>query len=71
MCLVIHRKQPVNIDMRIFLRRRQAYVPRQFLDRPQVRSGIQHVGRKRMPDSVRAHLVQKPAAQDVFCLKLR
>ena len=45
--------QPLHGDMGVHLRRREARVPEQFLDRPKVRTAFEDVRRGRVPQSVR------------------
>lgn len=51
--LLVSLPQPPRADVRINLRRRQAFVSQQFLDAAEVRSAVEEVGGEAVPERVR------------------
>ncbi len=61
MRLVVHALHLPHGQLRIPLRRRQPLMPQHLLDRTQIRTLLQHVRAKRMPQSMRMHIRRQPA----------
>ena len=59
--LLVHHRQLRSGQLRISLRRREPFVPQQFLNRAQVRAFLQQVSSKCMAQRVRMHVRRKPA----------
>ena len=55
-CSVMDRFQPVDGHMSVELRCGKRSVTKQFLNAPEIRAPFQQVGRRRMPQPVRAHV---------------
>ena len=50
--IVIHRHQPIDAQMGVFLGGGQAFVAQKFLNRTQIRPRIEHVGREAVTDAM-------------------
>ena len=65
MSLMVNRPHPFGTDVCIKLSRAQIRMTEQFLYAPEIRSGIQKMCRKRMPQLMRGHFRRK-----VCCYKI-
>src|ERR1041384_8575130 len=55
MSLVVNRRELVQVEMRVALRRGETRVAQQLLNDPEVRAAIQQMRRERMAQPVRPH----------------
>ena len=62
----MHRFQPLLIDMRIDLRRRNIGVTQHFLNNPQIGAVPQQMRRETVPEKVRVNIFLEPRALRVF-----
>ena len=62
----MHRFQPLLIDMRIDLRRRNIGVTQHFLNNPQIGAVPEQMRRETVPEKVRVNIFLEPRALRVF-----
>ena len=62
----MHRFQPLLIDMRIDLRRRNIGVAQHFLNNPQIGAVPKQMRRETVPEKVRVNIFLEPRALRVF-----
>src|SRR5918995_1725254 len=60
MCLMVQLHQTFALDRRVALRGRQAGMPQQLLDHPQVGAARQQMGREAVPERVRGGVLGQP-----------
>src|SRR5215204_4746518 len=68
--LTMDASKVLAIDVRIDLRRRDVRMPKHFLDRSQIGASLEQMGRKRMAERVRRHVLVDAGALDVFAQDL-
>ena len=55
-----------EVEMGVFLSRRQAFMTEELLDNPQIRSPAQKMGGKRMPEGMGTYLPPHRRTADIF-----